>query len=101
MCYARLASVGRLVLLRNVYLHAVRHYTAAGKRFIYNLSSIIYKYKIYNKAKPPNLQYKTLFYLSPLTKSGNLSSIFTGFPCSRKQCLLLAVQTTVSPTFIT
>ena len=27
MCYARLASVGRLVLLRNVYLHAVRQLT--------------------------------------------------------------------------
>ena len=27
VCYARLLSVGRLVLLRNVYLHAVRHLT--------------------------------------------------------------------------
>ena len=38
LCFARLLSCGRLVLLRNVYLHAVgntralAHYTAAGNK---------------------------------------------------------------------
>ena len=59
VCYARLLSVGRLVLLRNVYLHAVgikralAHYTAAGKKFIYHLSSIIYNLCIYPAGREP------------------------------------------------